>query len=160
MSTDIEKKIRERPRDMGELLYADIQQWAIETFGSNRDVGMLLRHLEEELGEFAVAVDNYKKGLVKDRGVMLKEYADVQILLWNLLGNLGVCYNSAMDGVAVKQGINRKRTWVEMDGKMKHVPDEVEIHEKPKVYMCVVCGEVPVDVAGGYDTCPECASKI
>lgn len=27
-------------------------------------------------------------------------------------------------------------------------------------YMCVVCGQVPVDAEDGFDTCPDCANKI
>lgn len=30
----------------------------------------------------------------------------------------------------------------------------------PRVYKCVVCGEVDVDAEGGFDTCPECVKKI
>lgn len=34
-----------------------------------------------------------------------------------------------------------------------------EQYEKDyKIYYCVCCGDHPVDVLGGYDTCPDCSA--
>ena len=35
----------------------------------------------------------------------------------------------------------------------------LEVREESHGYKCVVCHKVPVDVEGGYDTCPECARR-
>ena len=32
--------------------------------------------------------------------------------------------------------------------------------DKPKTYLCVLCKEIPVNPHEGFDTCPDCVSKV
>ena len=142
-------------------LYNEIINWIGDTFGKNRDPEMLLSHLREEMDELELAVSNYRlnpgANTVSD---MLSEYADVQILLWNLMNNFGICKSRMDDAIVIKHNINRKRRWVMKDGKTVHVEIVGDAAPVKKTYYCVVCGRVPVDVENGYDTCPDCSNRI
>lgn len=140
--------------------YDEVTSWCENTFGKDRDPEQILLHLEEELQELGKEVRSLEKGFKQDKLDFMCELADMQILLWNLSKRMGLCFTSYLDAIQIKHHLNQKRKWVKMDGKMKHLPDEVEIHEKPREYLCVVCGLVPVDALNGYDTCSNCASRI
>ena len=43
----------------------------------------------------------------------------------------------------------------EWEEKLKSMPSIDNV-----VYLCCICGEVPVDVNAGYDTCDECVGRI
>jgi NTP pyrophosphatase (non-canonical NTP hydrolase) len=118
-----------KTKEASDLFY-EINDWAEQTFGKDRDPKMILKHLEEELGELSNEVRRLRGGFTTDKMDFMKEYADMQILLWNLADTMGMCYNSCVDSVMIKHNINKARTYVEVDGKMKHVPDEVEVVEK------------------------------
>jgi NTP pyrophosphatase (non-canonical NTP hydrolase) len=118
-----------KTKEASDLFY-EINDWAEQTFGKDRDPKMILKHLEEELGELSNEVRRLRGGFTTDKMDFMKEYADMQILLWNLADTMGMCYNSCVDSVMIKHNINKARTYVEVDGKMKHVPDDVEAKDE------------------------------
>ena len=106
---------------LSEKLYREINRWTEETFGKDRDPFHVLEHLREEVHELEVEIDKYKRGLRKNQEDILMEYADVQILLWNLMGTMKICHNRCMEAVAIKMAQNKKRKWGNMVGnKNKH----------------------------------------
>lgn len=101
-------------------LYKDIAKWSGQTFGYNRDVNMILRHLDEELDELVLAIGAIQEGYTRSYSELQEEYADVQILLWNLMARMGTCFDTCMDAVRIKLEQNKSRQWDIVDGKMKH----------------------------------------
>lgn len=102
-------------------IYREIIYWIRDTFGEKRDPDMIMEHLWEEMEELDCAASRYGMNKTADNASdLLSEYADVQILLWNLMDNYGFCKNRQADGVVLKHSINRKRKWELKDGKMKH----------------------------------------
>jgi len=114
--------------NIGHHLFYEISRWADKTFGKKRSNRTILLHLEEEVNELAIAVDNCEKNF-DTKVAMVQEMADVQILLWNLAARNGVCYDSFMDMCMAKHQVNENRKWVMIDGKMKHIPDNFNIVE-------------------------------
>lgn len=115
-----------------ENLFNEIKKWSGNTFGAKRSTEMILDHLQEELDELRAEVEKYKKGWRKSKDELLGEYADVQILLWNLMDRMSFCFNHLMDAVLIKMQQNKKRKWIVIDGKMKHLPDSANITPDPK----------------------------
>jgi len=102
-------------------LFKEITDWIRDTFGNKRDTDMLLAHLREEIDELEVAANNYRMHKTADNASdLLCEYADVQILLWNIMSNYGFCKGRLDEGIIIKHNINRKREWTMKDGKMKY----------------------------------------
>ena len=83
---------------------------------------------KKELDELSIEVENFRKGW-GDRQAVLNEMADLQILLFNLMQKIGVDYDTYKDALYIKHIVNTERRWVEVDGKMKHLPDEFKIEE-------------------------------
>ena len=109
-------------------LYKDVGEWAEKIFGKDRKTISILLHMEEELDELSIEVENFRKGW-GDRQAVLNEMADLQILLFNLMQKIGVDYDTYKDALYIKHIVNTERRWVEVDGKMKHLPDEFKIEE-------------------------------
>ena len=106
-----------------EKLFREVKDWTFKTFGPERDPEGILEHLEEELDELRHEIEMMNKGWRKTQDEMLSEYADVQILLWNLMQRFGVCHNRLMDAVTIKMKQNKEREWVPVVGskKIKHI---------------------------------------
>ena len=128
---------------LSEYLYRDINAWVEETFGKNRDVEGVMEHLEEEVEELLDAIRKHKDGWVTIDDVLF-ELADVQIILFNLMGLHGICYNRYSDAVITKHGVNKKREWKPDPGskKIKHVPSDFKIDDVGVKITCVACKEL------------------
>jgi len=47
------------------------------------------------------------------------------------------------------------------DGLQKGGAGKISVEtNQPKQYLCVVCKEIPVNPHEGFDTCPDCVSKV
>lgn len=138
-------------------MYNEINLWAGETFGFDRDVFGVLEHMEEELGELHKAVKKFKDGWRDDKEDIMCEYADMQILLWNLMGRMGVCHNACMDAVVIKMAVNKKRKWEPVEGskKIKHVAgtDPYKYQEDGKMLKSGLTVIPPVEDAVQCDVC-------
>jgi NTP pyrophosphatase (non-canonical NTP hydrolase) len=104
-----------------EDLYNEIVTWCATTFGADRDPNGITEHLREEAMELSREVNKQTGGWAKDRQDLLCEIADVQILLWNIVSRMGICYNSYIDGIRIKHSINLKRKWKKVGNLVKHV---------------------------------------
>lgn len=108
--------------NVAEKLFNEVREWTLQTFGPNRDPLGILEHMEEELDELRTEVEKQIKKWNKSNAEMLSEYADVQILLWNLMSRFGLCHNRLMDAITIKMIQNKKREWGPVIGskKIKH----------------------------------------
>jgi NTP pyrophosphatase (non-canonical NTP hydrolase) len=96
---------------------ATINEWQRKTFGPQDDQAAIYHRLVQEVSELGEAHP-------QDDATLAKELADVQIVLFQLAGSLGINLQAEVDR---KMAINRKRSWhLHGDGTAQHIPDTGE----------------------------------
>jgi len=90
----------ETPDEMLTRLRNEHAKWSQATFGNVGPVGPA-KHLAKEALEVAANPTD------------LSEYADCQMLLWDMQRRAGISDDDLADAIAVKLAINMSRTWPE-----------------------------------------------